>query len=141
MQLTFETENASELKQQVVDFCNVFGVAILKIVPSEGIPEGYPDGETPKKVTKKKAKKKEEDIFEDVPPDAPAETPIEHMEEPKPFTRDQVMGALLDLTKEKGMIEAKGLLGKFGAQRISELQETDFAAFIHLAQAMINDRA
>lgn len=141
MQLIFETENASELKQQVVDFCNVFGVAVLKIVPSEGIPE------TPKAGLKKKTRKKVEEVFEDVPPDVVSETPVEEMEEvyadetPQCFTREDVMAVLQTLNKEKGMVAAKELLGKFGAQRISEVQEKDFKGFIDEALVLINVRA
>lgn len=130
MQLTFESENASEMKQQVIDFCNVFGVAVLKIVPSEGIPEA------PRVGLKNKSRKKPkiEEVFEDVTNEVVMEVVeeiAEDMEEtPQPLTRENVMTVFQTLNKEKGMVVAKKVLAEFGCQRISEIKEEDFKKVI-----------
>lgn len=65
-------------------------------------------------------------------PAGPKNAPVEPATEAKAVTRDDVMDSMRELVRkmgpEKGPIAGKELLGKFGAGRISELDEQHFAA-------------
>jgi len=49
-------------------------------------------------------------------------------------TEDDVRSALAAYNGEFGMDEARALLAKFGAKRISEVKQSDYAAFIETAR-------
>lgn len=78
----------------------------------------------PKKATKKK---------ETTDEPAPAET-----EAPKTYTFTEVRGIMAALSGQGKKAEAKALLQKFGANRLSDLDEKDYAALVEEAQVIAN---
>lgn len=80
----------------------------------------------PKKATKKKE-------TTDEPATAPAET-----ESPKTYTFTEVRGIMAALSGQGKKAEAKALLQKFGANRLSDLDEKDYAALVEEAQVIAN---
>lgn len=83
----------------------------------------------PKKATKKKEAKADA-----------AETPAEATEAPAPktYTFTEVRGIMAGLSGQGKKAEAKALLQKFGATRLSELKEEDYAALVEEAQVIAN---
>lgn len=78
----------------------------------------------PKKATKKKKTTDEP---------APAETEV-----PKTYTFTEVRGIMAALSGQGKKAEAKALLQKFGANRLSDLDEKDYAALVEEAQVIAN---
>ncbi len=76
----------------------------------------------PKKATKKKEAKTE-------PIEAPA---------PKTYTFTEVRGIMAGLSGQGKKAEAKALLQKYGATRLSELKEEDYTALVEEAQVIAN---
>lgn len=81
----------------------------------------------------KKATKKKETTDEPATATAPAET-----EAPKTYTFTEVRGIMAALSGQGKKAEAKALLQKFGANRLSELDEKDYAALVEEAQVIAN---
>lgn len=83
----------------------------------------------PKKVTKKKESKADA-----------TETPAEATEAPVPktYTFTEVRGIMAGLSGQGKKAEAKALLQKFRATRLSELKEEDYAALVEEAQVIAN---
>ena len=79
----------------------------------------------------KKAAKKREAAEE--PATAPAET-----EAPKTYTFTEVRGIMAGLSGQGKKAEAKALLQKFGANRLSDLDEKDYPALVQEAQVIAN---
>lgn len=84
--------------------------------------------ETAEPELKKATKKKE--VAEEP---APAET-----EESKTYTFTEVRGIMAALSGQGKKTEAKALLQKFGANRLSDLDEKDYAALVQEAQVIAN---
>lgn len=80
----------------------------------------------PKKVTKKKEPVEEA-------PATPSET-----EPPKAYTFTEVRGIMASLSGQGKKAEAKALLQKFGANRLSDLDEKDYPALVQEAQVIAN---
>ena len=63
-------------------------------------------------------------------------------EEPKPepetYTFQEVRGIMASLSGKGMKAEAKALLTKFGASRLSEVKEDDYAALAAEAEALLN---
>ena len=78
----------------------------------------------PKKATKKKE-------TTDAPATAPAET-----ETPKTYTFTEVRGIMAALSGQGKKAEAKALLQKFGANRLSDLDEKNYSALVEEAQVI-----
>lgn len=83
----------------------------------------------PKKVTKKKDAKAEE---------APAPAETTEAPAPKTYTFTEVRGIMAGLSVQGKNAEAKALLQKFGATRLSELKEEDYTALAEEAQVIAN---
>ena len=83
----------------------------------------------PKKATKKKEAKTE-----------PVKTPAkpEAAPEAKTYTFTEVHGIMAGLSGQGKKAEAKALLQKYGATRLSELKEEDYAALVEEAQVIAN---
>ena len=79
-----------------------------------------------KNVTKKKEPVEEA-------PATPAET-----EPPKTYTFTEVRGIMASLSGQGKKAEAKALLQKFGANRLSDLDEKDYPALVQEAQVIAN---
>lgn len=83
----------------------------------------------PKKATKKKESKNE-----------PVEAPVSTTEASalKTYTFTEVRGIMAGLSGQGKKTEAKALLQKYGATRLSELKEDDYAALVEEAQVIAN---
>lgn len=83
----------------------------------------------PKKATKKKEAKADA-----------AQTTAEATEAPAPktYTFTEVRGIMAALSGQGKKAEAKALLQKFGANRLSDLDEKDYAALVEEAQVIAN---
>lgn len=79
----------------------------------------------------KKATKKKEPVEDTV--EAPAEVPAA-----KTYTFTEVRGIMAALSGQGKKAEAKALLQKFGANRLSDLDEKDYAALVEEAQVIAN---
>ena len=58
--------------------------------------------------------------------------------ETKPYTFQEVRGIMASLSGKGMKAEAKALLTKFGASRLSEVKEDDYAALAAEAEALLN---
>ena len=75
-------------------------------------------------------------VTEQHPEPQPVEAPVFNESESAPiYTLDDVRSALQGFTATKSIEDAMALLREFGAARISELKEEDYAAFIEKAKA------
>ena len=83
----------------------------------------------PKKTTKKKETKSET-------VEAPAATT--EASTPKAYTFTEVRGIMAGLSGQGKKAEAKALLQKYGATRLSELKEENYAALVEEAQVIAN---
>ena len=54
-------------------------------------------------------------------------------------TRQEVLEALQYICKEKSLDAGKRVLSKYGVQRVSELHENNYAAFVHDCRKQTND--
>lgn len=83
----------------------------------------------PKKTTKRKESKNE-----------PVEAPVSTTEASalKTYTFTEVRGIMAGLSGQGKKTEAKALLQKYGATRLSELKEDDYAALVEEAQVIAN---
>lgn len=59
-------------------------------------------------------------------------------EEAKTYTFTEVRGIMAGLSGQGKKAEAKALLEKFGAKRLSDVKEEDYAALVHEAQVIAN---
>ena len=59
-------------------------------------------------------------------------------EEAKTYTFTEVHGIMAGLSGQGKKAEAKALLEKFGAKRLSDVKEEDYAALVHEAQVIAN---
>lgn len=90
-----------------------------------------PVAEKPKRGRKPKEQAAAPVVEEDVPTAEPQvdEPQITHSD-PAVFTLDEVRSALQQYTAAKGIGAGVALLKEFGAGRISELAESDYASFV-----------
>ncbi len=58
--------------------------------------------------------------------------------ETKTYTFEEVRGIMANLSGSGKKAEAKALLTKFGASRLSEVKEEDFSALVAEAEAILN---
>lgn len=94
----------------------------LKVLFSNGAPE-LPEA-TPKTAAKP--------LFDPAPK---KETP---KEEAKTYTFTEVRGIVAGLSGQGKKAEARALLAKFGATRLSDVKEEDYAALVQEAQVIAN---
>lgn len=157
MQITFDTANPQDLKllNRLLDIQNAqpevaqnTGTAASGFftLSTEGSGVSEPVAEQPaqaapeKKERKPRAKKGDAAEPVEKPVDTlPAEEPAQEEAAPaeaaaespsEPLTIDSVRAALQQFTAAKGVPAGIELLKKFGAGRISELEEGDYAAFV-----------
>ena len=86
--------------------------------------------ETEKPKEKKTATKP---LFDPSPAEEPKPEP-----ETKTYTFQEVRGIMASLSGKGMKAEAKALLTKFGASRLSEVKEDDYAALAAEAEALLN---
>ena len=58
--------------------------------------------------------------------------------ETKKYTFQEVRGIMATLSSKGKKIEAKNLLTKYGASRLSEVKETDYASLVADAEVILN---
>lgn len=89
--------------------------------------------ETAEPESKKATKKKETKT-------APVEAPATTTEAPAPktYTFTEVRGIMAGLSGQGKKTEAKALLQKYGATRLSELKEEDYTSLVEEAQVIAN---
>ena len=62
---------------------------------------------------------------------------IEHKEEVKKFTKEEVRAVFTKLIKAGKREDAKSITEKYGATKISEINEKDYAAVIEEVEALL----
>ena len=78
-----------------------------------------------------------EEAGSEVPPEAVTDKP-EAAEPEKTYTFQEVRGIMSTLSGMGKKAEAKALLAKYGASRLSEVSETDYPALVHDAEVISN---
>lgn len=126
MQLIIDAGTIEELMEKVCAIANKFGVDLSEATKTPVTQEVVEAAKTiaiepeveeaPKK--EKKAKKEKEPVVE-------AEVVVE-----KTFTKQDIADACQKVSEKFGLEKARELLGKYSAKRISEVKESDYAAFI-----------
>ena len=146
--------------EELLSFVNTFGATALQPTSIE-VPVTKKEAEAPKedKKTKKatKAKKEEhkaepvEDSMEELPKtesvedsktvdkveDSVEETPKEEVKEVTTITKEEVRAVFTKLLKAGKGKEAKELTAKYGASKLGELKEEDYAAVLKEAEELM----
>ena len=146
--------------EELLSFVNTFGATALQPTSTE-VPVTKKEAEAPKedKKTKKstKAKKEEhkaepvEDSMEELPKtesvedsktvdkveDSVEETPKEEVKEVTTITKEEVRAVFTKLLKAGKGKEAKELTAKYGASKLGELKEEDYAAVLKEAEELM----
>lgn len=146
--------------EELLSFVSTFGATALQPASTE-VPVTKKEAEAPKedKKTKKstKAKKEEhkaepvEDSMEELPKtesvedsktvdkveDSVEETPKEEVKEETTITKEEVRAVFTKLLKAGKGKEAKELTAKYGASKLGELKEEDYAAVLKEAEELM----
>lgn len=75
-------------------------------------------------------------------PEKATEAPVKEVApepEVKKYTFPEVRGVMASLSGKGRKAEAKSLLTKYGASRLSEVKEADYAALVAEAKVILND--
>lgn len=154
-QMTFVANDPQQLRVNIEKFLTAFGdqpVSQMELdfdrrVESHQTPIGEQETITSPKqadpvVTKKKSKAKAASAkkAEPVPEELAVEEPVDDspLEEevsaaPVTYTREQVTAVLTEFNAKHGLEEARKLLARFSAARLSELSEDQYSAFVKAA--------
>ena len=156
MKITAEFNTVGE----ILEFITTFGANTImpikeiqeKVKNEVSIVEGDAQGKGKKedkleKGKTSKAKKEEpkkmetEQIFspgkEELEPVKEEAKDIEHKEEIKKFTKEEVRAVFTKLIKAGKREDAKSITEKYGATKISEIDEKDYAAVIEEVEALL----
>jgi hypothetical protein len=127
MELKIVASSLDDLRRQVHELAQAIGYR-------EGPPPPLP---IPQEQPKKRQPKKEK--VEEPKTEEPAIVSQEKqtIELPATASKDEVLAALQDVSKVKGIETAKALLASFGYGRISELQGHQYAEFIAKCKASV----
>lgn len=146
--------------EEILEFITTFGANTIipikeiqeKVKNEVSIVEGDAQGKGKKedkleKGKTSKAKKEEpkkmetEQIFspgkEELEPVKEESKDIEHKEEVKKFTKEEVRAVFTKLIKAGKREDAKSITEKYGATKISEIDEKDYAAVIEEVEALL----
>lgn len=132
MQLIIDATTVEELMAKVCEIANKFGVDLSENTRTPVTQEVVEAAKTveveveeaPKKEKKQKAKK-EEVVAETVAADPT-------------FTKQDIANACQKVSEAKGLEIAREILATFGAKRISEVKEVDYAKFVEACEGCLN---
>ena len=123
-----------ELRQKMAAFLGTEPVATINTPNVQLPPE--PKAAKPKKERAKPAAKEAALAAAATPVFTPeqAQEAIASLNVDKTYTRDEVVLALKDLTKEKPIEVARAILNQFGCARVSELKDEHFTMFVNACE-------
>lgn len=165
MQITFTAQSARELHDKIVSFCKEFGVSnesskqqTLNLVPTGGIVAGAPaaDADKPARTRRTKAQIEADEAAAKAATPPPANTdftgepvqtpppvaqvqaaPTQAAAAPLPAQKQQVTDALTSVNGKHGLAIARGVLMKFGTDRLSSLSVDRYPDFLVLTGKIV----
>lgn len=133
MKLTIEANTIEELMEKVCAIANKFNVDLSENTKTLITPEVVKAAEEVAVVEEKKEKKQTKKEKKE---EAIAELAAEEIVVPI-CTKQDVTNACQEVSEKYNLDKAREVLAKFGAKRISEVKEEDYAGFVQACKALL----
>jgi hypothetical protein len=141
--LSFEASTPEELREKVCNMAAVFGANPLPAAAEKQAPSTPVEAEPKAKSPGRPKKEKTADAPAPAATPAADDTGLDILGEAAPapaakkLTVEDVRTAVSALLKEKGAETARKVMTEFNAQKVPDVKEADFAAFIERCNALI----
>lgn len=135
MQLVINANTIEELMEKVCAIANKFNVDLSENTKTPVTAEVVEAAKTMEVEEKPKRSKKAATTTTIT--NAVMVEPVEEVKETKTYTKQDVTDACQKVSEVKGLPVARELLATFGAKRISEVKEEDYAKFVEACEGCL----